>query len=328
MIKVNYFYRNQNLGHSIEKVFNVLVEELAKNVKAVKFLMPSSRSLPLDFIKNGYYTFQNRNRNGINHITGHIHEVVFGLIGCKSVITIHDLVFLDNVKNPFKRFYKWLFWLYFPVKLADRVVCISTQTKNNILKYINAKNLTVIYNPIDPKIVFSPKEFNKEKPVILHIGAGWNKNLENTILALYGISCHLRIIGKIDKNIQQLLVDKNIVYSYAQNLSDEEIIEEYKNCDIVSFPSIYEGFGMPIIEGQAKGRVVLTSNIEPMIEVGANAAHYVNPNDVQSIKSGFIKIIENDNYRSQLIENGLENIKRFQVEEIAMQYMELYKTLI
>ena len=79
-----------------------------------------------------------------------------------------------------------------------------------------------------------------------------------------GIDCHLRIIGKIDINIQTLLDENKIDYTNAFNLSDNEIIEEYKKCDIVNFPSTHEGFGMPIIEGQAIGRVVLTSDLSPM----------------------------------------------------------------
>ena len=66
--------------------------------------MPSARSMPWDILKNGLYAYKHRTRDGINHITGHIHDIVLGLLGCKVVLTIHDLVFLDNVRNPMKYF--------------------------------------------------------------------------------------------------------------------------------------------------------------------------------------------------------------------------------
>lgn len=326
-MNVTYFHRHNNCGYSIYKVFKTIESEVKKTNKINDVFMVSPRSMPWDIVRNCIYTFKHRNRNGINHISGHIHDVVLGLIGCKIVLTIHDLVFIDNVKNPIKRFYKWLFWLYIPVKLANRVTCISNETKRRVLNHIKTDKITVIYNPIDPAFKFVPKAFNKECPVILHIGTFWNKNLERTILALEGINCHLRIIGEIDNHIQQLLQDKNIKFSNAKNLSDEEILQEYINCDIVNFPSIYEGFGMPVIEGQQTGRIVITSEIEPIKEIAGDTVMYVNPYCVQSIHDAYIKIISDEKLRENFILKGLSNTKRFVSKEIAKQYIELYKSL-
>jgi glycosyltransferase involved in cell wall biosynthesis len=284
--------------------------------------------MPWNVVKNCIYTFKYRNKEGINHITGHIHDVILALFHQHTVLTIHDLVFLDNVKNPIKRFYKWLFWLYFPIKLADRTICISSETRNNVLKHIRSDKLSVIMNPIDPCFECVEKKFNDKKPVILHIGTGWNKNLKRTIEALRGISCHLRIIGKINNDIIELLHDVRIEYSNVYNLTDEEIRQEYIHCDIVNFPSEYEGFGMPIIEGQKTGRIVITSHIEPLIEVSGGAAEFVNPKRVESIREGYIHIIRNKQYRENLIQIGLKNVERFSVQAIAKQYMNLYQGLL
>jgi glycosyltransferase involved in cell wall biosynthesis len=99
----------------------------------------------------------------------------------------------------------------------------------------------------------------------------------------------------------------------------------YENCDIVSFVSLYEGFGMPIMEANAIGRVVITGNITAMPEVAKNAALMVNPLDTEAIKNGILKLINDDNYRNQLIENGFKNVKRFDVKMITKQYLELYE---
>lgn len=325
---ITFFHRNPRCGFSIYKVFKTIEDELILQNQDIKeYFMPSQFSMPWDIIRNSLFTFKHRNIKGINHISGHIHDVILGLIGCKTVLTIHDLVFLDNVKNPIKRFYKWLFWLYIPVKLANKVTCISNETKRKVLQHIKTDKITVIYNPIDPTFKYVPKIFNKECPTILHIGTFWNKNLERTIQALEGINCHLRIIGEIDNHILQLLQEKKIKFSNAKNLSDEKIRQEYINCDIVNFPSIYEGFGMPVIEGQQIGRIVITSTIEPIKEIAGGAVIFVNPTNIQSIHDAYIKVINDDRLRNTTIQEGLKNVKRFDVKHIAQQYLKLYETI-
>lgn len=325
---ITFFHRNHKCGYSIYKVFKTIEKELqiqGQNIE--EYFMPSPNSMPWDIIKNCIFTFKHRNKKGINHISGHIHDVILGLLGCNTVLTIHDLVFLDNVNNPIKRFYKWLFWLYLPVKFADIVTCISNETKRNVLSYIKTDKIRVIYNPIDPAFEYLPKEFNEECPVILHIGTFWNKNLERTIMALEGIKCHLRIIGKIDERTVSLLKERKISYSNAYNLTDEEIVQEYVNCDIVNFPSIYEGFGMPVIEGQKTGRVVITSCIQPIIEIAGEGVYFVDPYKIESIRKAYMDIINNKELRENLIEKGLKNTNRFNVKKIAQQYIEVYNKL-
>ena len=135
----------------------------------------------------------------------------------------------------------------------------------------------------------------------------------------------MRIVGKLSTEDLKSLHDNDIEYSCCSNISDEELLEEYRCCDIVNFPSLYEGFGMPIIEGQATGRVVVTSNISPMKEVAGGASVLVNPHDVLSIRKGYLEAINNgDKY----IEKGLKNVKRFTVSSISSQYFNLIKELL
>lgn len=325
---ITFFHRNHKCGYSIYKVFKTIEDELkSQNLEIEEYFMPSQYSMPWDIIRNSIFTFKHRNTKGINHISGHIHDVILGLIGCKTVLTIHDLVFIDNVRNPIKRFYKWLFWLYIPVKLANKVTCISNETKRKILKHIKTDKITVIYNPIDPAFKYIPKIFNEECPIILHIGTFWNKNLERSIIALEGIKCHLRIIGEIDNHILQLLQAKKINFSNAKDLSDEEIKQEYIQCDIVNFPSIYEGFGMPVIEGQQTGRIVITSAIEPIKEIAGNGAYFINPYNIEDLKTAYLEIIKNKNLREDLIKRGLKNAKRFETKNIVFQYLNLYNEI-
>lgn len=328
-MKIVYFSRHPKVGHSIQRVFRTIVEEVSKTNEVSVITMPCTKSMPWDIYKNNKFTAKHKDTKAVHHITGHIHEVILALTNVKTVLTIHDLVFIDNINNPLKRIYKWFFWLYLPSMLADRVVCISHQTKNNLLKKLNIEKnkLSVIYNPVDPIFKFSYRKFNEQQPIILHIGTGWNKNLENTIKALEGISCHLRIIGELNRKYDLLLAKYKINYSSISNLTDAEMYKEYEGCDIVNFVSIYEGFGMPIIEGQATGRAVVTSRIEPMIEVSNDAVYYINPRDVKSISDGYVELIRNKSLRENIIKLGLENVKRFEAKFVSEQYENIYKSI-
>jgi glycosyltransferase involved in cell wall biosynthesis len=93
----------------------------------------------------------------------------------------------------------------------------------------------------------------------------------------------------------------------------------------VVFASTYEGFGMPIVEANATGRPVVTSNIGPMPEVAGSAACLVDPFDCSSIREGIVRVIGDADYRSHLVAGGFENVKRFQADVIAAQYAAVYR---
>ena len=138
----------------------------------------------------------------------------------------------------------------------------------------------------------------------------------------------LHIVGNPSNFQKQLLKKNNITCQISSPLSDEEMRKAYIECDILVFPSIYEGFGLPIMEAQLTGRPVLTSNLSPMKEVAGQGAMLVDPYDPQSIRDGISKIIDDNQFRDQLVEAGFENVKRFDPELVAAQYAELYEELM
>ena len=155
-----------------------------------------------------------------------------------------------------------------------------------------------------------------------------NKNLERLISALKNITCTLVIVGKVSDHIKQLLLENNIqAECIERRLTDQEMLEQYQRCDILSLVSTLEGFGMPIVEANAVGRVVISSNTTSMPEIAADAAVLVDPFDVASIRAGFIKILEDPNLRGNLITKGYINHKRFQPKHLAQQYAYLYQQL-
>ena len=198
------------------------------------------------------------------------------------------------------------------------------------MQYINIKpeKIRVIPNCVSPVFQFKTKAFNKEKPHILQIGTKSNKNLLRLIDALKGINCKLLIVGKPDKEQIKHLEQNKIEYKNYFDIPQAELFNLYEKSDMVSFVSTYEGFGMPVIEANAVGRPVITSNIEPMKTVAGDAALLVNPYDVQEIRKGILQIINNDELRQQLIKNGQKNAAKYSPQNIAMQYFKLYKELL
>ena len=329
MNDIFYFSRNSQNRFSIENVTHYVVAEIAKSCKTKSFEVPNITASLKAIMGNILYVFKRRSKDGINHVTGDIHYAILGLVGCKSVLTIHDLVFLEGKQNKISYWLKYLLWLYLPVKLSDKIICISEKTKQDVLKHIKTNKLSVIYNPIVLAKHFEQKikPFNKKCPTILTIGTKDNKNLERTILSLKGIKCKMIIIGNLNDNQQKLLDDNHIDYENKSNLTDKEIAESYAEADIVSFMSTYEGFGMPIVEGQLAGCAVLTSNIAPMTEVGGSSVVYADPYNIESMHNAFLKIITDDNFREEKIKDGFINAERFSPQKIASQYLEIYKQL-
>src|SRR5690606_33462372 len=127
----------------------------------------------------------------------------------------------------------------------------------------------------------------------------------------------------LTNKLKKTLTHHKINFINKTNLSRKEIYQEYINTDIVAFVSLREGFGLPIIEANAIGRVVICSDLSSMPEVANDSAHFVNPLDASDIKNGIEKLIENKPYRIQLIQNGFINAAKYHPKKIAEEYRNL-----
>ena len=126
-----------------------------------------------------------------------------------------------------------------------------------------------------------------------------------------------------------LELEKNrISYSACSQLSEQGIIDEYKACDLVSFASIYEGFGMPIVEAQWIERPVITSNCSSMPEVAGEGACLVDPRDVYDLRQAVLRIQQDADYRKFLLESGRRNRERFSLREVAQRYLDVYDDVL
>lgn len=326
-MKILFIYRNSHMGFSIGKVFRPIEKTLSGLCEVDSIEMPCCGYSIKSLYKNVLYvrnTIKHKHYD-IIHITGTEHYLLPFLQKYKTVVTVHDLGFYTNFKKSLKQCFKYLFWIR-TLPLASHVTFISNKSKNEAEEFVKfgKDQVSVIYDPIGDDYVYTPKVINKENPIILHLGTNPHKNLKRTIEALKGIPCKLVIVGKLNEKYQDLLVQNNICYENKYNLTDEQILDEYKKADLVSFPSLHEGFGMPIIEGQSIGRPVLTSNVTPMKDIAGTGAILINPESVKEIRIGYMTLLANP---YDYIQNGLQNVKRFRLKNIVDQYYQVYKNL-
>lgn len=324
-IKIIYFHRKRdNSMWSIEKLFEVIRIKLKLEFQLEVCEMPNISRGIWPRLKN--IRWANKQQSTINHITGDIHYIALGLKKKKTILTIHDLGFMDQY-HGLSRFILWLFWIYIPVRRVRYVVAISEATRADIMRYARCKpdKIKLIPNFISSKIKAEHKEFNAIQPVILQVGTKFNKNLERLILALKGIHCKLLIIGYLSVEQLCLLHANQIVFENRFNLTDNEIIKVYCESDVLCFCSLLEGFGLPILEAQTTGRPVITSNLSSMPEVAGGSACLIDPYSIESMRVGILKVINNPEYRGWLVKKGFENVKRFSLDTVTLQYAALYE---
>ncbi len=311
---------------SIEKAFRKIAENLSDDFDVEFQQVPYGNRIG-DTIRN-LLSFR-KNKADIYHITGHIHYIALLFSPRNTILSIMDVRFL-YIKPGLRRWLLKKLYLDLPVKRIKYITAISEQTKREIVHFTGCDEdkIWAIDLPLTVSTVEDEKEFNSARPVILQVGTMENKNIPNLARALKGIKCKLRIIGRLSGDQTTVLSENGVEYENAVDLSDDEMKREYKNADLVAFCSIYEGFGLPIIEAQAMRKPVITSNVSPMIETSGGAAFLADPTDFASIRDGIQKIIGDETYRERLIKAGLVNVRRFAPETTAGKYEELYTTVL
>ncbi len=264
----------------------------------------------------------------VNHVTGDVHYLTYLLDPKRTVLTIHDLVLLGQLRG-IRRWAAWLLWYWLPVHRSKAVVTISESTRRALLEnvHVDPTKVRVIHNCVSDEFEAVPRPLNPQKLRILQIGTQWNKNVDRVAEALDGIPCQLIIVGPLSDAQTERLRRHKVDYENHVGLSREALVAQYIAADMLLFASTYEGFGLPIVEAQAVGRPVVTSRASSMHEIAGDAACLVDPFDVGSIRAGVLQVINDESYRHSLVEAGFLNVARFRTAAVAAHYANLYREI-
>lgn len=250
------------------------------------------------------------------------------LAGCfiPSIITVHDLGYIRYPQFASSIFHRLYFKLLMKrsVARARHVFTVSESSKKDIIDFFkkNDESISVVYpgSNLEDKNVENFVDYS----YFLFVGERRpHKNLENIIKAFSEYSKNnqreekLVIIGndysiKYTEKLKKLATDLGVAPSVIWQgvATDKELVDWYKNSFAVLLPSLYEGFGIPILEAFALGRPIITSNIYSMPEAGGEAAVYCDPYNYLSIMQS-MKQLDNEQFRNEKISQGVEQSKKF-----------------
>ena len=226
---------------------------------------------------------------------------------------------------------------------AKKIIAVSKNTKRDLVRLYDVpeEKIEVIYEGVNQNFQFSIFNFQSiyndkilnHKPYLLFVGRlEKRKNVEGIIEAYkilkekYDIPHKLILAGKPGfgyPNYKLLITNYKNDIILPGFVTEDEKWELMKNADIFLFPSFYEGFGLPILEAQALGVPVVTSNISSLPEVGGEAVAYCNPEEPASIADSVYELISNKEFRDGIIEKGYENVKKFSWELCASEIAKL-----
>jgi len=262
-----------------------------------------------------------------------------------NIVTCHDIAPLFCPTNFWELSIRK--YLYSGLKKVNIIIADSFNTKLDLIKkyQIEKNKIKVIYGGVDHSI-YKPlndkknlrKKWNlpEEGKILIHIGVEkWRKNITNILKALKILekqfkNIYLVRIGKMEKRtaktIKELDLEKLIIY--YQNLEEKEVSELYNACDLLIFPSFYEGFGLPVLEAMACGIPTVVSDKTSLPEITQGNSLYCNPYSYEDIAEKIFKVLTDKELYQTLKEKGLNHAKNFSWKKYAQQVWEVYSTFL
>ncbi|MBU4421572.1 glycosyltransferase family 4 protein, partial [Patescibacteria group bacterium] len=239
--------------------------------------------------------------------------------------TIHDIGF-----KRFPKSYNGLdrclqnFGVWRALKKCEKIFTPSEFTKKELMDVYSfpEKNIISIHlahNVQSPTLNIEEvlEKYGIKKPYLFYIGRlEKKKNIENLIKAVEGLGIDLALAGKPGFGFNSVKCQTSNV-RYLGWVSQKDVSALIAGAEIFLFPSLYEGFGIPILEAFACGTPVITSNRASMPEVARDAALFVNPDNPEEIKNAITKILDNPELKQDLIEKGHKHCKEFSWQKCA-----------
>jgi glycosyltransferase involved in cell wall biosynthesis len=271
-------------------------------------------------------------------------EIPIGLnnSGVKTLVTIHDLIFMryPNLYSYFDRKIHYYKFKYAANK-ADLVIAISEQTKTDIVTYlkINPDKIKVIYQGCAPVfkedipsefIELTRKKYQLPTHFILNVGTiEKRKNVLSVIKAIKEIDTQLVIIGKKTAyftEINTYILENNLQNKviFLENVELKELASIYRMATVFIYPSVFEGFGIPIIEALYSKTPVITSKGGCFSEAGGENSIYIDPLNPEELRIELSELLVNSEKRVVMQQKGFEFVQKFNDEIIAQNWIETY----
>ena len=319
----------------------------------VSFCYPHDSALP--FAKAWWRTkgmVKDLQRDQIHIYHGLSGELPFGIskTNIRSVVTIHDLIFL---RHP--EYYHWIdtkiyTWKFLQtIKEADHIIAVSECTKRDIMEFgeVDGSQISVIYQSCAPRFSKEEVRGNKER---LRVGAsagmdgryifsvGSIEERKNILLAVKALpllpeDLKLVIVGRHTKytDVVQDYVQKHGLTQRVKILhgvKDEELPDLYAGAEAFVYPSVYEGFGIPIIEAISTGLPVVACTGSCLEEAGGPDNLYVAPDDAEGMAAAIRQVLRGAEGREERILRSQAYIRRFEGQNVAQQVVDLYRNLV
>ncbi len=299
-------------------------------------------------------------KNKIDVYHGLSHEIPIGIqhTGIKSVVTIHDLIFERYPEQYSKidvQIYRKKFM--YACKNADKIIAISNQTKQDIIDFykIPESKISTCYQSCNPsffiKVPVAEKQrvksqYNLPNEFYLYVGSVIErKNLLTICKAIKALNNNipLVVIGNGDGYVEKVktyisennLQQKIIFLSETDTAKNSEAFKTakdfpaiYQSAVAMIYPSIFEGFGIPVLEAIASGLPTITSNVSCLPEAGGDAALYVNPSSVEEMKIAMQQIVSDISLRNNLIEKSFNHAQKFTQQACAAAVVNVYNNLV
>jgi glycosyltransferase involved in cell wall biosynthesis len=284
----------------------------------------------------------------IYHGLSHELPVWIGKTNIRTIVTIHDLIFI-RYPQFFKPIDRKIYNKKFrhACKVANRIHAISEQTKQDLMTYffVPEEKIKVIYQSINPVFYAKVEEAKKQElrlkyqlppRFVLTVGTVEpRKNLLGLLEGMIQSKTYIPVVvvGKLtdyQHKVQKFIEgDLNrLEVFFLSRIQDDELAVLYQMAEVMVYPSFFEGFGLPVAEAHASGCPVITSFTSSLPEVGGEAAIYVNPEKPEEIGAALSSLLADRNLRESLIRKGLTNAQRFTPANFARQLKQLYNSVL
>lgn len=322
---------------------------------------PSSLLNGLRHYHERYWCYPNRLKSQsvdlfhiIDHSDGHL-AYWLKQLDQPTVVTCHDLInlvrpetFKDKSRLPIVSLTAWK-WSVRGIEKADRVLTVSKHTARDVLNHLNVQSsqITVTPNAVSPlfEVLGQPdvQNFRAAQGIssdvfcILNVGSNnMRKNVISILKALVPLKdrsisiCFWKAGTDFDRTQKDFINEHNLqsYVTYVGKPNESTLVQFYNAADVLVAPSLYEGFGMTVLESMACGTPVITSNVTSLPEVAGDAAILIDPLDIDALESAMFSLYKSPDQRQHLRTKGIERAKQFTWESTAEDVARAYEDVI